>query len=200
MSKEYPKHLQVRNESLFHKKFIRGKVPCEVSVVVKYTAGVSVVHKQCGAQTVWCSKNVVHKQCGAQRVWCTNSVVHKQCGAQTVWCTNSVVLKECGAQTVWCTNSVVLKQCGAQIVWCSKSVVHKECGAQRVWCSNSVVHKQCGVQNQNLLFILKIIRIRRGVICFKCKVSKQWQCVAACKLSAAIKNCAKIKLLFEWPV
>jgi len=73
MSKEYPKNLQVRNESLIRKKFISGKVPCEVSVVVKYTASV----------------------------------------------------------------------------------------------------EQCGAQNQNLLFILKIIKIRRKVICFKCKMSKQ---------------------------
>jgi len=46
LSKKYPKNLQVRNESFIHKKFISGKVPCEVSVVVKYTASV----KQCGAQ------------------------------------------------------------------------------------------------------------------------------------------------------
>jgi len=89
LSKEYPKNLQVRYESFIHKKFISGKVPCEVSVVVKYTVSVSVVFKQCGVQ--------------------------------------------------------------------------------------------------NLLFILKLIKIRRKVICFKCKVSKQWQCVVACKLSAAIK-------------
>ena len=50
MSKKYTKNLQVRNESFIHKKFVSGKVPCEVSVVVKCTAGVSVVFKQCGAQ------------------------------------------------------------------------------------------------------------------------------------------------------
>jgi hypothetical protein len=44
--KEYPKNLQVRNERLIHKKFISVNVPCEVSVVVKNTAGV----KECGAQ------------------------------------------------------------------------------------------------------------------------------------------------------
>ena len=53
LSKICPKNLQVRNESLIRKKFTSGKVPCEVSVVVKYRASV----KQCGAQTVWCSKS-----------------------------------------------------------------------------------------------------------------------------------------------
>ena len=77
MSKKYTKNLQVRNESFIHKKFISGNLPCEVSVVVKYTAGV--------------------------------------------------------------------KQCGAQ----------------------AVVLKQCGAENQNLLFVLKIIKTRRKVICFK---------------------------------
>jgi len=57
LSKKYAKNLQVRNESFIHKKFISGKVPCEVSVVVKYTANVSVVLKQCVAQTVCCSKS-----------------------------------------------------------------------------------------------------------------------------------------------
>jgi len=94
LSKEYPKNLQVRNESLIHKKFVSGKVPCEVSVVVKYTAGV----------------------------------------------------------------------------------------------------KLCGAQNQNLLFTLKIIEIRRKIICFKCKMSKQWKCVVACKFSAAIKNLCENKI------
>jgi len=47
LSKKYPKNLQARNESLIHKKFVSGKDPCEVSVVVKYTANVSV----------WCSKS-----------------------------------------------------------------------------------------------------------------------------------------------
>jgi len=46
LSKKYPKNLRVRNESWICKKFISGKVPCEVNVVVKYTASV----KQCGAQ------------------------------------------------------------------------------------------------------------------------------------------------------
>jgi len=91
LSKEYPENLQVRNGSLIHKKFISGKVPCEVSVVVKCTAGAQ------------------------------NSVVLKRRGAQTAWCSNSVVLKRRGAQTVWCSNVVVLKQCGAQTAWCSKS-------------------------------------------------------------------------------
>ena len=88
MSKKYPKDLQVRNESLIHKKFIIGKVPCEVSVVVKYTASV----------------------------------------------------------------------------------------------------KERGAQIQNLLFVLKIIKIRRKVIRFKCKMSEQWKCVVACKFSAANKK------------
>jgi len=49
--------------------------------------------------------------------------------------------------------------------------------------------KQCGAQNQNLLFMLKMIKIRRKFICFKCKMSKQWQCVVvACKFSAVLKN------------
>jgi len=100
LSKKYTKNLQVRNESFSHKNFTSGKVPCEVSVVVK------------------------------------------------------------------CTPSV----------------------------------KQRSAQNKNLLFILKIIEIRRKFICFKCKMSKQWKCVVACKMSAVIKNCAKIKLLLEWPV
>jgi len=82
LSEKYPKNLRVRNESLIRKKFTSGKVPREVSVVVKYTASV----------------------------------------------------------------------------------------------------KECGAQNQNLLFILKIIKIRRKVICFKCRMSKQWKCVVACKL------------------
>ena len=84
MSKEYPENLQVRNRSLIHKKFISGKVPCEVSVVVKCTAGAqnSVVLKRRGAQTVWCSNGVVLKQCGAQTSWCSNSVVLKRRGAQ----------------------------------------------------------------------------------------------------------------------
>ena len=84
MSKKYPKNLQVRNESLIHKKFISGKVLCKVSVVVKYIASV----------------------------------------------------------------------------------------------------KQCGAQNQNLLFILKIIKMRRKVIRFKCKMSKKWKRVVACKFSS----------------
>jgi len=50
LSKKYTKNIQVRNESFIHRKFICGKVPCEVSVVVKYTASVSVVLKQCGDQ------------------------------------------------------------------------------------------------------------------------------------------------------
>ena len=48
MSKKYPKNLRVRNESSIRKKkkYIIGKGPCEVSVVVKYIACV----KECGAQ------------------------------------------------------------------------------------------------------------------------------------------------------
>ena len=54
MSKKYPKNLQVRNESLIHKKFISGKVPCEVSVVLKNTASV----KECGAQNLFFILNI----------------------------------------------------------------------------------------------------------------------------------------------
>jgi hypothetical protein len=42
----YRKNLHVWNESLIHKKFISGNVPCEVSVDVKHTAS----FKESGAQ------------------------------------------------------------------------------------------------------------------------------------------------------
>jgi len=138
-----------------------------VSVVVKYTASVSVVLKQCGAQTVWCSSSAVLKQCGAQTVWCSNSVVHKQCGAQAVWCSNSVVHKQCGAQTVRCSNSVVLKQCGAQN---KKSTIHLKNNQNTTKSSlaSSAKYRSSGS------VLLRVNSVQRLEICAEIKLLSEW--------------------------
>lgn len=88
----------------------------------------------------------------------------------------------------------------------NESLINKKFISGEVPCEVSVVVKnsasvkECGAQNQNLFFILKIIKIRREVICFKCKMSKQWKCVVSVNSVQQLKICAKIKFLFEWPV